>query len=70
MLAVYLIATKVETFKAHLEDPTLILVIVGLAAFAISCFFIAVYSDAMESIYTTYLVDAEAGGKSSNNCPK
>jgi len=48
----------------------LILVIVGLSAFAISCFFIAVYSDAMESIYTTYLLDAEAGGKQGSNCPK
>lgn len=70
VLAVYLIATKVDTFKATLDDPTLILVIVGLSAFAISCFFIAVYSDSMESIYTTYLLDAEAGGKPGSNCPK
>lgn len=70
VLAVYLIATRVDTFKEKLDDPTLILVIVGLSAFAISCFFIAVYSDAMESIYTTYLLDAEAGGKQGSNCPK
>lgn len=69
ILAVYIIATKVERYKTSIEDPTLILVIVGLLAFAISCFFISVYSDAMESIYVTYLVDVEAGGDSKGNCP-
>lgn len=48
----------------------MILIIVGLLAFAISCFFISVYSDAMESIYVTYLVDVEAGGDSKDKCPE
>jgi len=39
------------------QDSTFLLVLVGLAAFAISCFFISIYSEAMEAIYTTYLLD-------------
>ena len=42
--------------------------IVGLLAFAVSCFFCYVYSDAMEYIYVTYLLDVEAGG-SDDKCP-
>jgi hypothetical protein len=47
VLVVYIIATNTSQYKESIEDPTLILVIVGLLAFAISCFFISVYSDAM-----------------------
>jgi hypothetical protein len=68
VLAVYIIATNVDSYKSSLQDPTLLLVVVGLLAFAVSCFFIAVYSDAMESIYTTFLLDVEAGGKK-DKCP-
>lgn len=68
MFVVYIIATKVDRYKDSIQDPTLIILIVGMIAFAISCFFISVYSDAMESIYVTYLVDVEAGG-SKDKCP-
>lgn len=51
------------TYKDAIQDITLILVITGLIGFAISSFFVSVYTDSMESIYTTYLLDAEAGGK-------
>lgn len=54
---------------SNVGDPTLILIIVGLVAFAISCFFISVYSDAMDAIYTTYLLDLEAGGGANDRCP-
>jgi len=70
VLIIYLLIQNVESYKTTVEDPTLILVIVGLVAFAISCFFISVYSDAMESIYTTYLYDVDAGGKLNDNCPE
>lgn len=70
VLAVYLIIQNVEQFKSLTSDPTLVLVIVGLVAFAISCFFISVYSEAMEAIYTTYLLDVEAGGEANNFCPE
>lgn len=68
VLVVYVIATNVDKYKQALEDPTLLLVIIGLLAFAVSCFFIAVYSEAMESIYTTFLLDSEAGGEK-GKCP-
>jgi hypothetical protein len=68
VLAIYLILTNVSSYSS-VQDPTLILIIVGLVAFAISCFFIAVYSEGMESIYTTYLYDVDAGG-SMNKCPE
>lgn len=62
ILAIYIIGTYVEQYSVAMEDPTLLLIIVGLLAFAISCFFISVYSDATECIYTTFCLDAEAGG--------
>lgn len=68
VFAVYIIATKVDSYKQSIEDPTLILVVVGLLAFAVSCFFISVYTDAVESIYTTFLLDSEAGGEK-GKCP-
>ena len=68
MLAIYGLIQNVERFRCCITDPTLILVIVGVLAFALSCAFIGVYSEAMETIYTTYLCDVEAGGKS-DNCP-
>lgn len=68
VLAIYLIGNYVEKYKATLEDPTLLLVIVGLLALSVSSFFVAVYSDAMDSIYTTFLLDAEAGGEK-GKCP-
>lgn len=68
ILIIYLIGTYVEKYKEGMEDPTLLLVIVGLMALAVSSFFVAVYSDAMESIYTTFLLDAGAGGEK-GKCP-
>lgn len=68
ILVIYLIGTNVEQYSVAMEDPTLLLIIVGLLAFAISCFFISVYSDATESIYTTFCLDAEAGGQK-GKCP-
>ena len=37
------------------------MVVVGFAAFTISCFFISVYSDSIDAIYITYLIDRERG---------
>ena len=44
------------------------LVVVGLLAFAVSCFIMSVYSESMEALYTTYLMDIDAGGDNSK-CP-
>jgi hypothetical protein len=62
VFVVYLIIQYVPAYRDTVEDATLILAIVGLIAFTISCFFISVYSDAMDAIYTTYLLEIEAGG--------
>ena len=67
-MVVYIITQYVPSFKDSVKDVTLILLITGLVAFTISCFFISVYSDAMDAIYTTYLIDLEEGGDS-GNCP-
>lgn len=65
---VYLLIQYVPSFREKVHDATLILAIVGLIAFTISCFFISVYSDAMDAIYTTYILEVEAGGDP-KNCP-
>jgi len=66
VLAIDLIIKNVETFKTSVQDSSLILFVVGFIAFTISCFFISVYSDAIDSIYMTYLVDKERGDA---DCP-
>lgn len=68
VFVVYLIIQYVPKFRDTVQDATLILVIVGLIGFTISCFFISVYSDAMDAIYTTYLLESEEGGDI-NHCP-
>lgn len=68
VFVVYLIIQYVPSYRDTVQDATLILIIVGLVAFTISCFFISVYSDAMDAIYTTYLLEAEEGGEI-NHCP-
>jgi len=62
ILAIYVIGNNVDQYKVAMDDPTLLLIVIGLLAFAVSCFFISVYSDATESIYVTFCLDAEAGG--------
>lgn len=69
VFVVYLLIQYIPSYREEVQDATLILVIVGLVAFTISCFFISVYSDAMDAIYTTYLLDAEDQGEATN-CPK
>ena len=44
------------------------MVIVGLLTFAVSCFFIGVYTESMEALYTTYLMDVDAG-MDGGSCP-
>lgn len=45
------------------------MVLVGLLAFAVSCFFISVYSESIEALYVTYLMDVDAG-MDGGNCPE
>ena len=66
---IYILASYVKTYQESVTDPTLILVLSGLVAFTIACFFISVYSDAIDAIYTTYLLDVEAGGELNDLCP-
>jgi len=68
ILTIYLIGNNVDQYKVAMDDPTLLLIVIGVLAFAVSCFFISVYSDATESIYVTFCLDAEAGGQK-GKCP-
>ena len=45
-----------------MSDLTAPMIVVGVLAFAISSFFVSLYSEAMEAVYTCYLADKEAGG--------
>lgn len=59
----YLIFKHAEPYKSEVPDTTLANIIIGLLAFAISSFFVSLYSEAMETIYVCYLIDKDAGGK-------
>ena len=61
MLIVYILIKAIPTYQKSVQDATLIMVVVGFAAFTISCFFISVYSDSIDAIYITYLIDRERG---------
>ena len=64
MLIVYIMIKAIPTYQKSIQDATLIMVVVGFAAFTISCFFISVYSDSIDAIYLTYLIDRERGDAS------
>lgn len=63
---VYFIVNYVPKFRSEVKDGTLIFIIVGFISFTISCFFVSVYSDAIDAIYTSYLYDTKTSG---SNCP-
>jgi len=69
VLVVYLLIENVQSYNSSVQDSSLILIVVGFVSFTISCFFISVYSDAIDSIYMTYLVDKERGNDQWE-CPK
>lgn len=54
-----LLIKNLAAFHENVQDSSLILLVVGFVAFTISCFFISVYSDAIDAIYISYLVDKE-----------
>lgn len=68
VLIVYIMAKTIPYYASSVQDATLINLVVGFSAFAISCFFISIYSDSIEAIYMTYLVDMTRGD-AENNCP-
>lgn len=55
-------------YKTNIQDSSLLLVVVGLLSFAVSCFFMGVLSDSMEGIFMTYLMDIDAGADD-GKCP-
>lgn len=65
---IYLMIQNISYYKTSIQDSSLLLVVVGLLSFAVSSFFVGVYSDSMESIYMTYLMDVDAG-MDGGNCP-
>lgn len=68
MLITYLIIQNTSTYSTRIEDSSLLLLVAGLLAFAVSCFFLSVYSESMEALYMTYLMDVDAG-MDGGNCP-
>ena len=68
VLFIYLVLQNTSAYKETIQDSSLLLVVVGLLAFAISCFFMAVYSESMEAIFITYLMDVDAG-MDKGKCP-
>ena len=69
VLGIYLIIENVQRFRESITDPTFILILTGVVALIVACLFMGIYSEAVEAIYTTYLLDVEAGGKV-ENCPE
>jgi hypothetical protein len=70
VFVVYLLIQYIPKYRETVQDASLILIIVGLIAFTIASFFVSVYSDAMDSIYVTYLLDIEDGDSSNKYCPQ
>ena len=68
ILIIYIIIKSTTTYREDVSDSTLILIVVGVISFTIASFFVAVYSDAIEAIYITYLIDKERGD-AVLNCP-
>jgi hypothetical protein len=66
---IYMMVQNVGTYSTTIQDSSLLLVVVGLLSFAVSCFFMGVYSDAMDSLYMTYLMDVDAG-MDGGKCPE
>jgi hypothetical protein len=47
MLLVYTIVQNTASYKQTIQDSSLLLVVVGLLAFAVSCFIMSIYSESM-----------------------
>ena len=62
VLVAYLILSNAEPYKSNAQDLTAPMVVIGVLAFAISSFFVSLYSEAMEAVYCCYLADKDAGG--------
>ncbi len=62
VLVCYIIFKNAEPFKSEVPDTTIANVVIGVIGFAISSFFVSLYSEAMEAIYVCYLIDKDAGG--------
>ena len=68
MFIIYMIIQNTSTYSTSIQNSSLVLVVVGVLAFAVSCFFMSVYSESMEALYTTYLMDIDAG-MDNGSCP-
>lgn len=66
-LICYIILKNAEPYKTNVTNVSVPMVVIGLLAFAISSFFVSLYSEAMEAVYVCYLADKEAGGASSED---
>jgi hypothetical protein len=63
VLICYIILKNVDPYKTQVADTTFANIIIAVIGFAISSFFVSLYTQGMESIYVCYLSD-RAGGRS------
>jgi hypothetical protein len=61
---------NIDPYKTQVQDTTLANVFIAVIAFAISSFFVSLYSQGMETIYVCYLADREAGGSQEKAPPE
>jgi hypothetical protein len=62
VLVCYIIMKNADPWKTQVADTTFANIVVAVIGFAISSFFVSLYSQGMEAIYVCYLAD-KAGGR-------
>jgi hypothetical protein len=70
VLICYILLKNLEPYKSQVQDTTLANIFIAVIAFAISSFFVSLYSQGMETIYVCYLADREAGGSEDKAPPE
>lgn len=57
VLICYIIFKNAQPYKSAVPDTTFANILIGIIAFAISSFFVSLYSEAMEAIFVCYIID-------------
>lgn len=65
----YLLITFVTSIKANVQEPIYLLILVFIAAYAISVVFMSVYSIAMETILACFVIDETSNRKAAHAPP-
>lgn len=65
----YLLITFVTSIQANVQEPIYLLILVFIASFTISLVFMSVYSIAMETILTCFIIDETSNRKATHAPP-